>query len=113
MPKKKTNDWTKPLSNIAKAEILAQTIHVLTSHSPKVWAKVPAWLRSQIQQSMFDCSVDYRDMTKEDIRQCIEYGEWLTKKHPKRKDKPKHREPKIVNDIETRDFLYNKESSGR
>lgn len=85
MPKSK--QWTKPLSNAAKAEILAQTVHVLTSHSPEAWSKVPAHLRSQIQQAMFDCSVDHRDLTKADIRSCIEYGEWLTKKH--RQTKPK------------------------
>jgi hypothetical protein len=82
MPKKKTNDWTKPLSNVAKAEILAATIHLLSDHSPKVWAKVPAWLQSQIRQAMFDCSVDYRDMTREDIKTCVEYGGWLNEKHP-------------------------------
>jgi hypothetical protein len=84
MSKKKPNDWTKRLSNGAKAEILAATFHLLTDHSPEAWGKVPAWLQSQIRQAMFDCSVDTRDLTREDIAACVEYGKWLDKKHPKR-----------------------------
>jgi hypothetical protein len=128
MPKKKTNDWTKPLSNAAKAEILAATFHLLTDHMPKVWSKVPKWLQSQIRQSMFDCSTDYRDFSKEDLKDCVEYCQWLNEKYPqpgstldvllkKRKKKAKaareRRASKPDNSPEMRDFLYNKESSGR
>ena len=85
MPKK--NDWTKPLSNAAKAEILAATFHLLSDHMPEVWKKVPAWLQSQIKQSMYDCGVDYRDFTKRDIKECVEYCQWLNAKHPQPKRK--------------------------
>ena len=75
-------NWEKRLSNVAKAEILASVFHLLSDHQPKVWAKVPEWLRAQIRQAMFDCSVDYRDLTKEDITRCVEYCQWLDEQHP-------------------------------
>lgn len=81
-PKELAIDWEKALSGVAKAEILASTFHLLCDHMPEVWKKVPSWLRAQIRQSMFDCSVDFRDLNKKDIENCIQYGEWLSLKHP-------------------------------
>jgi hypothetical protein len=109
-------DWEKKLSPAAKAEMLAATFHLLTDHSPKVWKKVPAWLRAQIRQAMFDCAMDAKDLTKRDTADCVEYGEWLNLKHPQPRRKPRRRRNafgKLDNSPEMRDFLYNKESSGR
>jgi hypothetical protein len=79
MPKEDPN-WK--LSSTAKAEILAGTIHVLASHMPKVWKKVPAWLRAQIRQAMLDCSVEHKDLTSQDRNTCLKYATWLAGKHP-------------------------------
>lgn len=75
-------DWETPLSGVAKAEVLAATFHVLSDHLPEVWKKVPAWLRAQIKQAMFDCAVDYKDLSNKDIDACMQYGKWLNLKHP-------------------------------
>jgi len=80
-------NWDKRLSSTAKAEMLAGTFHLLCDHMPKVWKKVPAWLRAQIRQAMFDCGIDANDMTPRDVKDCIEYGQFLNKKHPQRKSK--------------------------
>jgi hypothetical protein len=82
MPKKPTIDWEKRLSDVAKAEILAATFHLLTDHQPEVWKTVPEWLRAQIRQTMLDCSIDSHDFTEEEVKNCIEYVKWLNKKHP-------------------------------
>jgi hypothetical protein len=110
----KSTQWTKPLSNAAKAEMLAATFHLFTDHMPKEFAKLPKWLQQQMRQTMFDCSVDHRDLTKGDIKTLIEYGQWLNVQYPQ--TKPKRRKPRASkpdNSPEMRDFLYNKESSGR
>ena len=75
-------NWEKRLSHAAKAEMLVATIHLLTDHMPKVWKRVPAWLRSQIKQTMADCSIEYKEFAKDDLKLCNEYGQWLNEKHP-------------------------------
>jgi hypothetical protein len=75
-------DWEKRLSHAAKAEMLVATIHLLTDHMPKVWKRVPAWLRAQIKQAMADCSIEYKEFAKDDLKLCNEYGQWLNEKHP-------------------------------
>jgi hypothetical protein len=82
MPNKKPN-WEKKLSYAAKAEVLAATFHLLTDHMPKVWKKVPAWLRSQIKQAMLDCSTEYKHFSKRDLKNCNDYCQWLNEKHPR------------------------------
>jgi hypothetical protein len=72
----------KRLSYAAKAEMLAATFHLLTDHMPKVWKTVPAWLRSQIKQVMLDCSTEYKDFTEKDLKDCNDYGQWLSEKYP-------------------------------
>jgi hypothetical protein len=85
--KRQEIDWEKKLSPTAKAEMLASTFHLLCDHMPKVWNKVPAWLRAQIRQTMFDCGIDAKDFTKKDAAQCMQYGQWLNLKHPQPKRK--------------------------
>jgi len=110
MPKAK--QWTKPLPNNVKAEILGSVFHLLTSHERKAFARVPKWLRKQMSQAMFDCAVDHYDLSKDDIKLLREYIDWLEAKHPRAKRR-KPRASKPDNSPEMRDFLYNKESSGR
>jgi len=69
--------------------MLAGTFHLLCDHMPKVWKKVPAWLRAQIRQTMFDCGIDQNDMTANDIKNCIKYGQFLNQLHPQPKRKPR------------------------
>lgn len=84
-------EWRKPLSNAAKAEMLASTFHLFTDHMPELFSKLPGWLQKQINQTMYDCSVDHRDLTKADIKRCIEYGQWLNAKYPQKKPrKPRY-----------------------
>lgn len=98
-------NWEKRLSYAAKAEMLAATFHLLTDHTPEVWRKVPAWLRSQIRQAMRDCSTEYRDFTREDVKACADYGQWLSEKYPQpgstldrllRKRKPMPKRPRYL-----------------
>ena len=96
--------------------MLASTFHLLCDHMPNVWKKVPSWLRAQIRRAMFDCGIDAKDLSKKDAALCRQYGDWLNLKHPKPARKPRRRRNahgKLLNDAEMRDFLYNKESSGR
>lgn len=113
MSKPKSTQWRKPLPNQVKAEILGSVFHLLTSHERKAFARVPKWLRKQMSQVMFDCAVDHYDLSRDDIKLLRVYLDWLEAKHPRAK-KRKTRQPKPpVNDMAMRDFLYNKESSGR
>ena len=89
MPKK-IKDWMKPMSNAVKAEMLAATFHLFTDHMPELFAKLPEWLQKQINQTMYDCSVDYRDLSKADVKLCIEYGQWLNAKHPQKARKKRY-----------------------
>lgn len=99
-----STEWDKPLSSTAKAEILASTFHLLTDHSPKVWKRVPAWLRAQIKQAMADCSTEYRDFTQAELKTVTDYCEWLAEKHPNprstlaalRKRKPLPKRPRYL-----------------
>jgi hypothetical protein len=72
----------KLLSGVAKAEVLAGTVHLFTSHMPKVWKQVPAWLRAQIKQAMTDCSIEYKDLTRKELKACVDYTAWLNEKYP-------------------------------
>jgi hypothetical protein len=81
-PHKVAEEWKKPLSNAVKAEVLAATFHLLTDHMPKIWKKVPAFLRGQIKQAMMDCDVEYKTFTKTDLKRCVEYCQWLNEKYP-------------------------------
>lgn len=69
-------------SGAAKAEVLAGTVHLLTSHMPKVWKQVPSWLRAQITQAMNDCSIEYKDLTPRELKACVDYAAWLAEQHP-------------------------------
>ena len=84
MPKKIAKEWTKPLSNAAKAEMLAATFHLFTDHMPKQFAKLPTWLQQQMRRTMYDCGVDFRDLTKQDIADLKEYGAWLNARFPQK-----------------------------
>lgn len=79
MPKK---DWCDKLSAVNKAEILAGVVHILTSHMPKVWKKVPKWYQKQLQQAMWDCSTNMDDFTKRDLKQIQAYFEEFKKVCP-------------------------------
>ena len=79
---KREINWDKKLSPAAKAEMLASTFHLLCDHMPKVWKRVPPWLRAQIRLAMFDCGIDAKDLSKKDAALCRQYGEWLNLKHP-------------------------------
>ena len=83
----KTRQWTKPLPNQVKAEVLGSVFHLLTSHEPEAMKCVPEWLQKQMRQAMYDCAVDFRDLSKGDIAQLREYMDWLEKKHPRTKPK--------------------------
>jgi len=89
MPKK--TDWKRPLSDTVKAEVLAATFHLLADHTPEVWGKVPAWLQKQIRQAMSDCATDFRVFSQQDLVDCVEYCQWLNKKHPQPKLRKKHK----------------------
>ena len=90
MPKKIAKEWTKPLSNAAKAEMLAATFHLFTDHMPKEFAKLPTWLQQQMRRTMYDCGVDFRDLTKQDTADLKEYGAWLNARFPQ--ETPKKRQ---------------------
>ena len=109
----KTKQWMKRLPNQVKAEALASVFHLLTSHERKAFARVPKWLRQQMRQVMFDCAVDHYDLSNDDIKLLREYIDWLEAKHPRTKRRKRLPRQTFVNDAETRDFLYNRESSGR
>lgn len=81
-PKMKKPDWYKELPAHVKAEMLAATFHLLSDHMPEIFNKVPKWLQQQIRQAMMDCSIDHKDFSKQDLKLCIEYGQWLDKKYP-------------------------------
>lgn len=85
MPKKiesKKIEWESKLSMVNKAEILAGVVHILTSHMPKVWAKVPKWYQKQLQQAMWDCSTRMDDFSKKDLKQIRAYFEDFKAKCP-------------------------------
>ena len=71
---------------------------------PKVWKKVPSWLRAQIRLAMFDCGIDAKDFSKKDAALCAQYGAWLNLKHPKPTRKPRRRN--AHGKPEMHDFLY-------
>lgn len=79
MPKK---DWSDKLSMVNKAEVLAGVVHILTSHMPKVWKKVPKWYQKQLRQAMYDCSTNMTDFTKKDLTQIQAYFADFRKKCP-------------------------------
>jgi hypothetical protein len=83
------HDWLNQLSPTAKAEILASVFHLLSSHQPEVWAKVPKWLQSQINQAMNDCSIDIDELSSKDISKIQAYVKWLEARHPRPKSKRK------------------------
>lgn len=89
MSKPRKFDWGKRLSYQVKTEMLATEFHLLTAHMPEIWNTVPKWLREQIKQTMGDCSVEQEDFSEQDLKDCIEYTQWLNKKYPPEKPKKK------------------------
>jgi hypothetical protein len=82
-------EWCDKLSLVNKAEILASVVHILTSHMPDVWKKVPKWYRKQLSFAMYDCSVDMKEFSEKDLRQIRAYFKDFNKKHPEPKRKKK------------------------
>ena len=87
------------MSHATKAEVLAATFHLLTDHMPEIWKTVPAFLRGQIKQAMCDCSIEHEDFSEQDLKDCVEYCQWLNKKFPQPKPmKPRYLHYAIVAD---------------
>jgi hypothetical protein len=62
--------------------MLASVFHLFTDHMPEQFKKLPRWLQKQMRQAMFDCGIDADALSKKDIKDCREYGQWLENEHP-------------------------------
>jgi len=68
-------DWDRRLSPAAKAEILSNQIHFLTSHMEKHWEKLPKRFRLELLAVMGDTGIYINELTNKDWRLIEEY--WL------------------------------------